>query len=62
MDGTHNPMKIASLVFSLKNNISEYTRESTEEMKSNLSVSENLLNIIIFFVSYSFGFSDTPRF
>jgi hypothetical protein len=47
MLGTHMPIKIASFVLPLKNNISEYTNESIAEIKSNLSVSVNFLNIFL---------------
>jgi hypothetical protein len=45
MLGTQRPTKIAWLVSPLKYKISEYTNDSIAEMKSNLSVSENLFNI-----------------
>jgi len=45
--GTHKPTKIASFGFLQKNNISEYIKESIAEIKSNLSVSENFLNIFL---------------
>jgi hypothetical protein len=53
MLGTHMPIKIASFVLPLKNNISEYTNESIAEIKSNLSVSVNFLNIFFAITSYS---------
>lgn len=57
MLGTHIPTNIASSVFPLKNRISEYTKERLAEMNSNLSVSENFLNIrryCLMFVELSF--------
>ncbi len=63
MLGTHIPTNIASLVFPLKKRISEYTKERLAEMNSNLSVSENFLNIrkyCLMFVELSFR-SETSK-
>ena len=61
--GTQSPMKMAWSAFPLKNNISEYIKESNAEMMSNLSVRVNFLNIIINnFLSYLLGFSEYAPF
>lgn len=49
IDGTHNPTKIACSEFPLKNNTSEYMRESMAATKRSLSVNENFL-IMLFFL------------
>lgn len=46
--GTHNPTKMAWSEFPVKNKTSEYTNDSIAEIKSNLSVTVNFFNMIIF--------------
>jgi hypothetical protein len=62
MLGIQSPIKIASSEFPLKNNTSEYTNERKAEIKSNLSVSVNFLNIFLNYISYSSGFSECAPF
>lgn len=57
MLGTQRPINMAWLTLPLKNNISEYINERIAEIKSNLSVSVNFLNIYLLILSYSYGFS-----
>ena len=62
MLGTQSPMKIACSAFPLKNKISEYTSESIAEIRSNLSVSVNFLNIFKILFPTHKAFQNTPRF
>jgi len=43
--GTQRPIKIACSAFPVKNSISEYIRDRSAEIKSNLSDNVNFLNI-----------------
>lgn len=47
MDGTHKPIKMASVSLLVKNKISAYMRESNAAPNNSLSVILNRLNIVL---------------